>query len=215
MVLRMPPPKRRRSDRVAPVGADGTTLSEYRARRRQQGAQSKREQTFRFAAEGEVRDHKGRRPSDPLCDKKTVLVPESSLAQMNPSDKAYWKLKRANFDTVLCWDVEGKSGWTLYERDVQVAEQAAPRLFKASKSTQGTPSGRVLAENFDEFVAKLVEGGNRVAQVVPRRGSSQEEQEWEMLPVESEALASGDRVKEAHSRWLVAVKEEWEGSKFG
>lgn len=52
-----------------------------------------------------IKDANGRRPNDPLYDKKTLYIPPGELAKMSASQKQYWNVKCRYMDVILFFKV--------------------------------------------------------------------------------------------------------------
>jgi DNA mismatch repair protein MSH6 len=52
-----------------------------------------------------IRDANGRRPGDPLYDKKTLYIPPDILRKMSASQKQYWSVKSQYMDVVVFFKV--------------------------------------------------------------------------------------------------------------
>lgn len=52
-----------------------------------------------------IRDANGRRPSDPLYDKRTLYIPPDALKKMSASQRQYWSVKCQYMDVVLFFKV--------------------------------------------------------------------------------------------------------------
>ena len=52
-----------------------------------------------------IRDTNGRRPTDPLYDKRTLYIPPEALRKMTASQKQYWTVKCKYMDVVLFFKV--------------------------------------------------------------------------------------------------------------
>lgn len=60
---------------------------------------------FEWLDPSKIRDANGRRPSDPLYDKRTLHIPPDALKKMSASQKQYWSVKSQNMDVVLFFKV--------------------------------------------------------------------------------------------------------------
>nr|POE86233.1 dna mismatch repair protein msh7 [Quercus suber] len=52
-----------------------------------------------------IRDANGRRPGDPLYDRKTLYIPPDALKKMSASQKQYWSVKSQYMDIALFFKV--------------------------------------------------------------------------------------------------------------
>ncbi|PPD72959.1 hypothetical protein GOBAR_DD30144 [Gossypium barbadense] len=76
---------------------------------------------FEWLDPSRIRDANGRRPSDPLYDKKTLFIPPDVLKNMSASQKQYWGVKCQYMDIVLFFKV-GKF-YELYEIDAEIGHK--------------------------------------------------------------------------------------------
>lgn len=60
---------------------------------------------FEWLDPARIKDAKGRRPGDPLYDKKTLYIPPDALKKMSASQKQYWSVKCQYMDVVLFFKV--------------------------------------------------------------------------------------------------------------
>lgn len=60
---------------------------------------------FEWLDPSRIKDANGRRPSDPLYDKKTLFIPPDVLKKMSASQKQYWSVKCQYMDIVLFFKV--------------------------------------------------------------------------------------------------------------
>jgi DNA mismatch repair protein MSH6 len=60
---------------------------------------------FEWLDPARIKDANGRRPSDPLYDKKTLYIPQDTLKKMSASQKQYWSVKCQYMDIVLFFKV--------------------------------------------------------------------------------------------------------------
>lgn len=60
-----------------------------------------------------IRDANGRRPSDPLYDKRTLYIPPDALKKMSASQRQYWSVKCQYMDVVLFFKVV--SSYKIYD----------------------------------------------------------------------------------------------------
>lgn len=60
---------------------------------------------FEWLDPARIKDACGRRPSDPLYDKKTLYIPPDTLKKMSASQKQYWSVKCKYMDVVLFFKV--------------------------------------------------------------------------------------------------------------
>jgi len=60
---------------------------------------------FEWLDPAQIRDANGRRPNDPLYDKKTLYLPPDALKKMSASQKQYWTVKSQYMDVLLFFKV--------------------------------------------------------------------------------------------------------------
>lgn len=60
---------------------------------------------FEWLHPSRIKDAKGRRPGDPLYDKRTLHVPPDALRKMSASQKQYWDIKSQYMDILLFFKV--------------------------------------------------------------------------------------------------------------
>ncbi|KAK3034368.1 hypothetical protein RJ639_032266 [Escallonia herrerae] len=76
---------------------------------------------FEWHDSSQIRDASGRRPKDPLYDKRTLYIPPDVLKKMSASQKQYWSVKCQYMDIVLFFKV-GKF-YELYEVDAEIGHK--------------------------------------------------------------------------------------------
>lgn len=69
------------------------------------GEISENNSKFEWLNPPNIRDASGRRPSDPLYDKRTLYIPPDALRKMSASQKQYWSVKCQYMDVVLFFKV--------------------------------------------------------------------------------------------------------------
>lgn len=69
---------------------------------------------FEWLYPSRIKDANGRRPTDPLYDKKTLYIPPDVLKKMSASQKQYWSVKCQYMDVVLFFKVVSYSCIALY-----------------------------------------------------------------------------------------------------
>ena len=60
---------------------------------------------FEWLDPARIRDANGRRPGDPLYDRKTLYIPPDALKKMSASQKQYWSVKSQYMDIALFFKV--------------------------------------------------------------------------------------------------------------
>ena len=60
---------------------------------------------FEWLDPSRIRDANGRRPADPLYDKRTLYIPPGALRTMTATQKQYWNVKCQYMDVVLFFKV--------------------------------------------------------------------------------------------------------------
>ncbi|KAF2299607.1 hypothetical protein GH714_039282 [Hevea brasiliensis] len=117
-----------------------------------------------------IRDANGRRPSDPLYDKKTLYIPADALKKMSASQKQYWSVKSQYMDVVLFFKV-GKF-YELYELDAEIGHKELD--WKMTLSGVGKCRQVGISESgIDDAVEKLVARGYKVGRIEQLETSDQ------------------------------------------
>ena len=73
----------------------------------QKGLWEEAKAKFQWLCPSKIRDSKGRKPEDPLYDKRTLQIPPDLLCTMSASQKQYWTTKCQYMDTILFFKVVG------------------------------------------------------------------------------------------------------------
>ncbi|XP_037908419.1 probable DNA mismatch repair protein Msh6 isoform X2 [Hermetia illucens] len=106
-----------------------------------------------------IKDAKGRRPTDPNYDRRTLYVPEKFLSTLSPGVRQWWDLKSHNFDCVLFFKV-GKF-YELYHMDADIAvKELECTYMRGDFAHSGFPE-----ISYEKMATKLVERGYKVARV--------------------------------------------------
>ncbi|XVF88507.1 hypothetical protein PTKIN_Ptkin19aG0056500 [Pterospermum kingtungense] len=117
-----------------------------------------------------IKDAKGRRPTDPLYDKKTLYIPPDVLKKMSASQKQYWSVKCQYMDVVLFFKV-GKF-YELYEIDAEIGHKELD--WKMTLSGVGKCRQVGISESgIDDAVQKLVARGYKVGRMEQLETSEQ------------------------------------------
>ncbi|KAE8682862.1 DNA mismatch repair protein MSH7 [Hibiscus syriacus] len=117
-----------------------------------------------------IKDANGRRPCDPLYDKKTLYIPPDVLKTMSASQKQYWIVKCQYMDVVLFFKV-GKF-YELYEIDAEIGHKELD--WKMTVSGVGKCRQVGISESgIDEAVHKLVARGYKVGRMEQLETSEQ------------------------------------------
>ncbi|CAD5206742.1 unnamed protein product [Bursaphelenchus okinawaensis] len=115
--------------------------------------------TFPFLKPENIRDAEKRRPDDPDYDPTTLYVPEQFIKDQSPGHRQWWKLKSANFDTVLFFKV-GKF-YELYHMDAVIAaEKLGISYMRGKFAHSGFPE-----IGYAKFAEGLIVQGYKVARV--------------------------------------------------
>ncbi|KAE7998764.1 hypothetical protein FH972_003275 [Carpinus fangiana] len=125
---------------------------------------------FEWLDPARIKDANGRRPSDPLYDKKTLYIPHDTLKKMSASQKQYWSVKCQYMDIVLFFKV-GKF-YELYELDAEIGHKELD--WKMTLSGVGKCRQVGISESgIDDAVQKLVARGYKVGRIEQLETSDQ------------------------------------------
>lgn len=125
---------------------------------------------FEWLDPAQIRDANGRRPNDPLYDKKTLYLPPDALKKMSASQKQYWTVKSQYMDVLLFFKV-GKF-YELYELDAEIGHKELD--WKMTFSGVGKCRQVGISESgIDDAVEKLVARGYKVGRVEQLETSDQ------------------------------------------
>ncbi|XP_078439569.1 MUTS homolog 7 [Wolffia australiana] len=117
---------------------------------------------FKWLDPAFIKDANGRRPNDPLHDKKTLYIPSGELAKMSASQKQYWNVKREYMDVVLFFKV-GKF-YELYELDAEIGQKELD--WKMTNSGVGKCRQVGISESgIDDAVQKLLARGYKIGRI--------------------------------------------------
>ncbi|XP_030954395.1 DNA mismatch repair protein MSH7 isoform X3 [Quercus lobata] len=125
---------------------------------------------FEWLDPARIRDANGRRPGDPLYDRKTLYIPPDALKKMSASQKQYWSVKSQYMDIALFFKV-GKF-YELYELDAEIGHKELD--WKMTLSGVGKCRQVGISESgIDDAVQKLVARGYKVGRVEQLETSDQ------------------------------------------
>ncbi|XP_021723674.1 DNA mismatch repair protein MSH7-like [Chenopodium quinoa] len=125
---------------------------------------------FEWLHPSKIRDANGRRPSDPLYDKRTLYIPFDVLKKMSASQKQYWNVKCQYMDVLLFFKV-GKF-YELYELDADIGHKELD--WKLTNSGVGKCRQVGISESgIDDAVQKLVARGYKVGRIEQLETSDQ------------------------------------------
>ncbi|KAM7509492.1 hypothetical protein LguiA_019945 [Lonicera macranthoides] len=125
---------------------------------------------FEWLDPSRIRDANGRRPSDPLYNKKTLYIPPDALKKMSASQKQYWSVKSQYMDLVLFFKV-GKF-YELYEVDAEIGHKELD--WKMTFSGVGKCRQVGISESgIDDAVQKLIARGYKVGRMEQLETSEQ------------------------------------------
>ncbi|XVE54298.1 hypothetical protein DITRI_Ditri03aG0069600 [Diplodiscus trichospermus] len=125
---------------------------------------------FEWLDPSRIKDANGRRPGDPLYDKKTLYIPPDVLKKMSASQKQYWSVKCQYMDVVLFFKV-GKF-YELYEIDAEIGHKELD--WKMTVSGVGKCRQVGISESgIDDAVQKLVARGYKVGRMEQLETSEQ------------------------------------------
>lgn len=60
---------------------------------------------FEWLQPSRIKDANGRRPQDPLYDKRTLYIPPYALSKMSASQRQYWDIKHQYMDVLIFFKV--------------------------------------------------------------------------------------------------------------
>ncbi|XP_010527197.1 PREDICTED: DNA mismatch repair protein MSH7 [Tarenaya hassleriana] len=125
---------------------------------------------FEWLDSSRIKDANGRRPNDPLYDKKTLYIPPDTLQKMSASQKQYWSVKSQYMDVVLFFKV-GKF-YELYELDAEIGHNELD--WKMTVSGVGKCRQVGISESgIDDAIQKLVARGYKVGRMEQLETSEQ------------------------------------------
>lgn len=125
---------------------------------------------FEWLDPSQIKDAKGRRPGDPLYDKRSLYIPPDALKKMSASQKQYWGVKCQYMDIVLFFKV-GKF-YELYELDAEIGHKELD--WKMTISGVGKCRQVGISESgIDDAVQKLVARGYKVGRIEQLETSEQ------------------------------------------
>ncbi|XP_075661192.1 DNA mismatch repair protein MSH7 [Castanea sativa] len=125
---------------------------------------------FEWLDPARIRDANGRRPGDPLYDRKTLYIPPDALKKMSASQKQYWSVKSQYMDIALFFKV-GKF-YELYELDAEIGHKELD--WKMTLSGVGKCRQVGISESgIDDAIQKLVARGYKVGRVEQLETSDQ------------------------------------------
>ncbi|XP_031505729.1 DNA mismatch repair protein MSH7 [Nymphaea colorata] len=156
-----------------------------------------------------IRDANGRRPGDPLYDKRTLHIPPDALKKMSTTQRQYWSLKSQYMDVIIFFKV-GKF-YELYELDADIGHKELE--WKITESGVGKCKQVGISESgIDSAVEKLLARGYKVgrmeqietAEQAKTRGGASSVIQRKLVNVLSPST-SGNTAAAVH---LLALKEE-------
>ena len=110
---------------------------------------------YPFLMPENIKDKKGRRPSHPDYDPKTLFVPESFLNQQTPGHRQWWTFKSNHFDCVIFFKM-GKF-YELFYMDAEIGVQELGFVMMKGN----TPHSGFPEISYGRFSASLIEKGDR------------------------------------------------------
>ncbi|KAK9073780.1 hypothetical protein SSX86_006374 [Deinandra increscens subsp. villosa] len=125
---------------------------------------------FDWLHPSKVKDANGRRPDDPLYDKRTLYIPPDVLKKMTASQKQYWSVKSQYMDVLIFFKV-GKF-YELYELDAEIGHKELD--WKMTMSGVGKCRQVGITENaIDDAIEKLLARRYKVGRVEQLETSEQ------------------------------------------
>ncbi|XP_023736009.1 DNA mismatch repair protein MSH7 [Lactuca sativa] len=117
-----------------------------------------------------IKDANGRRPNNPLYDKRTLYIPPDVLRTMSASQKQYWGVKSQYMDVLIFFKV-GKF-YELYELDAEIGHKELD--WKITMSGVGKCRQVGITEHaIDDAIEKLLARGYKVGRVEQLETSEQ------------------------------------------
>ncbi|GAB4839197.1 DNA mismatch repair protein msh7 [Ancistrocladus abbreviatus] len=145
-------------------------LQDSEAVKRRHDEVSESASKFDWLDPSRIRDASGRRPGDPLHDKRTLHIPPDALKKMSASQRQYWDVKCQYMDVVLFFKV-GKF-YELYELDAEIGHKELD--WKITHSGVGKCRQVGISESgIDDAVQKLVARGYKVGRMEQLETSQQ------------------------------------------
>ncbi|XP_042066393.1 DNA mismatch repair protein MSH7-like isoform X1 [Salvia splendens] len=125
---------------------------------------------FEWLHQSQIKDANGRKPANPLYDKRTLYIPPNALGKMSASQKQYWDVKRQYMDVILFFKV-GKF-YELYEIDAEIGHKELD--WKITQSGVGKCRQVGVSESgIDDAVQKLIARGYKVGRIEQLETSEQ------------------------------------------
>ncbi|KAL8507194.1 hypothetical protein ACS0TY_017922 [Phlomoides rotata] len=125
---------------------------------------------FEWLHPSRIKDANGKKPEDPLYDKKTLYIPPDALRKMSASQRQYWDVKRKYMDVVLFFKV-GKF-YELYELDAEIGHKELDWKITLSGVGKCRQVG-VSESGIDDAVQKLIARGYKVGRIEQLESSEQ------------------------------------------
>ena len=116
----------------------------------------------------DIRDKNKKRPTDENYDPSTLYISETTMSQLKPFEKQYWRIKKDNFDVVIFF-AKGKF-YELYENDADIGAKEFD--WKIANRVNMRMAG-VPKPAFKEYASKLLMLGYKVG-VVDEMETSEE-----------------------------------------
>lgn len=125
---------------------------------------------FEWLHPSRMKDGNGRKPEDPLYDRRTLYIPPNALRTLSASQRQYWDVKRQYMDVVLFFKV-GKF-YELYELDAEIGHKELD--WKITQSGVGKCRQVGVSESgIDDAVQKLIARGYKVGRIEQLETSEQ------------------------------------------
>ncbi|KAK6151778.1 hypothetical protein DH2020_014413 [Rehmannia glutinosa] len=125
---------------------------------------------FEWLHPSRIKDANGRKPGEPLYDKRTLYIPPDVLRKMSASQRQYWDVKRQYMDVVLFFKV-GKF-YELYELDAEIGHKELDWKITLSGVGKCRQVG-VSESGIDDAVQKLIARGYKVGRMEQLETSEQ------------------------------------------
>ncbi|GER26266.1 DNA mismatch repair protein MutS [Striga asiatica] len=125
---------------------------------------------FEWLRPSRIKDINGRKPGDPLYDKRMLYIPPDALRKMSASQRQYWDVKRQYMDVVLFFKV-GKF-YELYELDAEIGHKELDWRITLSGVGKCRQVG-VSESGIDDAVQKLIARGYKVGRMEQLETSEQ------------------------------------------
>ncbi|KAL1923036.1 uncharacterized protein VTP21DRAFT_9412 [Calcarisporiella thermophila] len=129
-------------------------------KRKERAAEFKKKNEERYSWLQDIRDANGNPPESPDYDPRSLYIPPQAWNKFTPFEKQFWEIKSTHWDTVVFFK-KGKF-FELYEKDADIGHQQFDLKLtdRVNMRMAGVPES-----SFDEWAAKFIAAGHKVAKV--------------------------------------------------